>query len=56
MMVRKAASEAAKRGLLVWIAAMVVVMIGLVVFPNHDRLPGWLWQWRVAQVVENLTQ
>jgi hypothetical protein len=56
MMVRRAAGEAVKRGLRVWIAASVVVLIGLVVFSSRERLPEWAWHWRVEQMIERLVE
>jgi hypothetical protein len=49
-MMRRAAGEAAKRGVLVLIAAALVVMLGLVVFNNDTHLPEWAW--RVAVTLE----
>lgn len=47
MMARRAAGQAAKRGLLVLIVAVIVVMIGLVVFNQDPHLSPWAWRLEV---------
>lgn len=54
MMYRRAAGQAAKRGLLVWLAAVVVVMIGLIVFSNRQQMPDWLWRLEAARGVTEI--
>jgi hypothetical protein len=55
-MMREAATEAGKRALLVWVAAVIVVMIGLTVFSNREHLPRWLWRWQVEQIIDRIQQ
>lgn len=54
MMMRRAAGEAVKRALRVWIAAAIVILIGLLVFQKHERLPDWVWRLEAQRAVERL--
>jgi hypothetical protein len=56
MMVRAAATEAGKRALRVWIATVIVILIGLTVFSHRERLPEWFWRWKAHQIVEEMQQ
>lgn len=49
MMARRAAGQAAKRGLRVLIVAVIAVMIGLVVFNKDPHLSEWAYRLRVYQ-------
>jgi hypothetical protein len=49
MMIKRAAIEAAKRGVLVWIVAGIVVLIGLVVFNKDPHLSEWAWRVAVTR-------
>lgn len=49
MMIHRAAGGAAKRLLLVWIVAAIVVLIGLTVFNRDYHMSDWAWRWQVHQ-------
>lgn len=47
MTLRRAVGQAAMRGLLVVLVAVLVVLIGLVVFNRDARLTDWSWRLEV---------
>ena len=49
MMIRRAAAEAVKHGLLVLLAAIIVAMVGLALFNRDPELPEWAWRLAVMR-------